>query len=476
MELANRKTAKQYYADPSFENLLTTVFNKYQGLNGVKGNARIIVKTVAEAERLQDYFGNRTRRLIRPGSEVEVHLKIFAEELERGYKLTIPDLYDVLYGKQLLTRHEQKELKLTAWMDLFTKVRQDFKREFNISEEEIQTFNQKTFNWFSRLQAGDAKGYGVLRSTFNKGENAYSDLLDCLSALWHLIIKKQEMFAERGVSTEKITLPAFAAHMTQDSHAFDKKRSLGRLLGHALYDIDMRRVLANETLESDRTVVPEYLLERQVYRNFGVKDDDLSSISHVFVPNLIKGTSPRTLNLREIEEMEHLPRYSALYIVENPSAISHLADETIHFLNKNGLSLEQLPESFPALICTIGQARTASKLFIDKCLTSNPDCVIYYSGDLDWHGLQMMHRIEGQFTAQFHAWRMDVSIYRKYISTRSVALSNEDLKNLGQSSNVLEQEMVKVGAKKVYQELFGKELREDFIEVIHEAVRVEADY
>ncbi|MGW8957375.1 TIGR02679 domain-containing protein [Paenibacillus sp. NPDC055715] len=469
MELLNRKTAKQYYSDPLLENLLKAVFTKYKGQNGVKGNARIIVRSKAEAEKLQNYFGNRVTQLIFPGSEVEVHLAIFSEELERGYGLTIPELYEVLYNSQLLTNREQKELKLSAWIQLFEKVERDFINEFSITTTELEKFSQKTFNWFGRLKNGEGEGYRVLKNISNKGEDAYSDLFVCMSALWHLLMRKNEMLEKQGISTGKIRLPTFAAYVTEDPHAFDKKRAGGRLLWHALHDIDNHKSVFDKIQKNEKTVVPEYLFERQIYRNFDVLDDDLSSISHIFVPNLVRGTSPRTINLREVEEIQQLPKYSALYIIENPSIISYLADETIHFLNKNDLSLEQLPINFPVLLCTIGQARTASKLFIEKCLASNPNCAIYYSGDIDVPGIQMLYGMKEQFTAQFNAWRMDSFIYRKYVAPKSKTLSEEDLKLLRKDEGVLEREMVQIGAK-VYQESFGKELGKDWIEVICGAI------
>ncbi|WP_240419599.1 DUF2399 domain-containing protein [Paenibacillus periandrae] len=471
MELLNRKTAKHYYSDPLLENLLNAVFKKYKGQNGVRGNARFIVQTQVEAERLQDYFGERVKQFIIVGAEIEVHLTIFAEELKQGYNLTITELYELLHSKQLLTKREEKDLKLSAWTKLFVKVEQDFINKFNVSKTDFDEFVLKTFNWFQRLKNAESKGYMVLKNVFDqdKGTNAYWDLLTCLSALWQLLMRKEEMFEDRGISAGKIRLPIFADAVTKDPHAFDKKRSVGRLLWHALYDIDIQRIKMNGDEKNDITVIPDYLFERQIYRNFDVWDDDLSSISHVFVPNLIKGNSPRTLNLREIEEIEQFPKYSLLYIIENPAIISQLADETIHFLNTNGLSLEQLPLDFPILLCTIGQSRTASRVFIEKCLASNRDCVIYYSGDLDVPGIQMLHGMKKQFVAQFYAWRMDTFIYHKYVTPNSKKFSDQDLKLLKEAEGGLKKEMVQFGAK-VYQEAFIKELKMDWIKAIREVI------
>jgi hypothetical protein len=232
-------------------------------------------------------------------------------------------------------------------------------------------------------------------------------------------MRKDEMFKKCGISTGKIRLPMLAAFVTEDPHAFDKSSTLGRLLWSALDDINSRSLKLNGKAESDMTVMPEYLFERHIYRSFNILDDDLSSISHVFVPHLVKGTSPRTLNLREIEEMKSFSKYSSIYIIENPSVISYIVDETIHFLDLNGFSLEKLPTDFPVLLCTIGQARTASKVLIERCLEVNPSCVIYYTGDLDVPGIQMLNNMQEQFSAEFYAWRMEASIYRNYVTPKS---------------------------------------------------------
>lgn len=419
--------------------------------------------TAEEEKALRGFLGVRYKESRFPSADFEKAV------IEAGYSASLLELLELYYGCQLSTKREQKELRLSAWTNLFVRVERDFITRFNVSNIDLEIFIQKTFNWFQRLKEGDAKGYRVLRTVFDRDTNAYSELLTCLSALWYLLMRKDEMFKERAISTGKIRLPMFAAYVTEDPHAFDKTNALGRLLWNALNDINSQSLKLNGNDDSETTVMPEYLSERQIYRNFDVLDDDLSSISHIFVPHLVKGTSPRTLNLREIEEMTQVPKYSSLYIIENPSVISYLVDETIHFLNLNKFSLEQLPSDFPVLLCTIGQARTASKVFIEKCLEANPSCVIYYSGDLDVPGVQMLNNMKEQFSAEFYAWRMDTSIYRDYVAPKSKPLSDTDLINLQGLEGGLVKEMIQIKAK-VYQESFGKKLRSDWIKEVSSVV------
>jgi hypothetical protein len=464
MELTYRKTARQYYGDLHLSNLLHAVFKKYQGQNGVRGNARIRVSSSAEAQRLQNYFGNRINRLIHPGAELEVPLKFFAEELQQGYRLTIPDLYEVLYNEALLTKNEQKQLKEFAWIQLFEKAKQELEQNVGF-DLNYELFCAETFNWFARLKNGAASGYRVLASALNKGDDAAGALLKCAKALWHLFVGKEAMFEALKVNTCKVPIPMFASFVTRNPHAFDRKETAGRLLWYALYDIENQLIKAGEKTINEKLVVPEYMHRRQIYRNFGLWDDDISSFSHVFAPQFISGTSPRTLNLNEILAMKPFPVYSHLYVFENPSVFSHIVDEIVHFLEKNGLSLEQIAEKFPALVCTSGQSRHASTAFIAECLKANPECRGYYSGDLDLPGIHMLLNIQNTFSVNFAAHRMDDITYRQYADAVHLPLSFQDKKVIKKITGDLPKVMVELGVK-VYQEEFAKDLKEDVIDVI----------
>ncbi|NEZ41539.1 DUF2399 domain-containing protein [Paenibacillus alvei] len=191
----------------------------------------------------------------------------------------------------------------------------------------------------------------------------------------------------------------------------------------------------------------------------------ISSISHVFASSFIYGMSPRTLNLREIESHENWPKYSALYLVENPSVFSFLVDETLHYLDMSGYSFEQLSDDCPPLICTSGQARSATKYFIRRSLNANPECEIFYSGDFDLPGVQMLKGMEELIQGKVNVFRMDSDTYRRYIDPDSLPLSKKDKGILSTLNGDLAKTMVEAGLK-VYQESTVGELKEDWIEVV----------
>lgn len=466
MELTYRKTARQYYGDPQLSNLLDAVFKKYQGQNGVRGNARIRVGSSVEAERLQLYFGNRINRLIPVGAELEVPLKVFAEELYQGYNLTIPDLYEVLYNELLLTRSEQKQVKEFAWVELFEKTKKELEQKegFDLHDK---IFCSETFNWFERLKDGDASGYRVLFSALNKGDNAVDALVKCTKALWYLSVGKEAMFKELEINTGKIRIPIFATYLTYRAHDLDWTKIAGRLLWHALDDINNQLIKVGKKAVNENLMLPDYMHKRQIYRNFGLWDDDISSFSHVFAPQFISGISPRTLNLNEVLAMKTFPAYSSLYVFENPSVFIYIVDEIVRLLDRSGSSLEEInADKFPALICTSGQSRHASTAFIMGCLKANPACCGYYSGDLDLPGIQMMSKIQDDtFSVNFKAHRMDDRTYRQYANPDHPLLSFQDKRVLEKITGELPKVMVELGVK-VYQEEFAKDLKRDVIEAI----------
>lgn len=471
IQLANRKTAREYYKDKKLQNLLNAVFKKYHGQNGVRGNAVIEVQSAEEAQRLQDYFGNRLERLIKPGMKIEIPLKYFAEELEKGYKLAIPDLYEILYNVPLLTRADQKQLKESAWEDLFDKVSVSLQNLYSENVGENSILDEESFCWFERIKTGKAQGYMILKSVLNKDkEEANKAFFYCMKALWYLLVDKETMLNQVASVNGKIENPIFANFITKSPHGFDWNKPAGRLLWHALYDIDQHRIKFGKQNANAKLVVPEFMHRRQIYRNFGLLDDDISSFSHVFAYEFTTSLSPRTLNLNEVEAKKHFPFYKSLYIIENPSVFSYLVDEIVNYIDVKGFSLEQIPKSFPALLCTSGRPRDAAKLFVSRCLEVNTECRIYCSWDMDLQGVQMLEDMKEQFYVRIEAWRMDAETYRsKYGNGNNLLLSLQDKKILKEKPDDLSKVMVEVGMK-VYQEEIARDLKNDVLQEIDREV------
>lgn len=399
--------------------------------------------------------------------KIEVPLKYFAEELERGYKLNIPDLYEILYGTPLLTRADQKQLKESAWEELFNQVSIDLQNSHKNFMQKYGALESESFHWFERIKEGKASGYMILKSTINKDKEETNEaLLYCMDALWYLLVDRETMLKNVASVNEKIENPIFAGFVTKSPHGFDWSKPAGRLLWHALYDIDQHRIQSGKQNVNGKLVVPEFMHKRQIYRNFGLLDDDISSFSHVFAHEFTTSSSPRTLNLNEVEAKKIFPFYKSLYIIENPSVFSYLVDDIVNYIDVKGFSLEQIPKSFPALLCTSGNPRSAAKLFVSRCLEINPECRIYCSWDMDLQGVQMMEEMKEQFSVRIEAWRMDAETYRsKYGNGNNLLLSLKDKKILKEKPDDLSRVMVEVGMK-VYQEEIARDLKNDVLEEI----------
>lgn len=466
MESRDRKSAKDYYSDVLFENLLNAVFKKYKGYNGVKGIIKFKVESKEEAIRLQEFFGARLERMIRPGTVLEVPMKFFAEDINQGYHLNIPELYELLYGKVLLTKAERKVLKEQAWHLVFEQAKTNFAK-YTKSNNALSILENKTFNWFKRLHDGKAPGYRVIQHAIRNQANPTELIFYCLKALWYLFVKYEEMLEIKGIHVTWIRLPIFAEFITgNDAHAFDKNFATGRLLEHALEEMCRLRLTSGEIASNDDLLVPDYLRRRNIYQSSGIRLDDVSSRVDVFIIDNYYGKTVRTYSLNELNNRQDWLKPAAnLYIFENPSIFSYLVDETLHFLDTKQIKLDQIPDHFPILVCTSGQAHDAAKVFIDRHLKINPNCKVYYSGDFDTPGLQMVEIL--QRLGNIQVLRMDAETYQNKVHLRNLSLHEHDIRTLKATKGDLPKAMVKA-RKKVYQEAITKELGEDWLQLIEQ--------
>ncbi|MCM3749257.1 TIGR02679 domain-containing protein [Paenibacillus pasadenensis] len=469
MEVRSRKSAKQYYEDPLLQNLLEAIFNKYRGQNGVRGKVNVSVASIDEAIRLQEFFGGRLERLIRPGSTIELHLKVFAEEIAQGYKLNIPELYEVLNNVPLVTNSERRQLQEHAWHTLFEQANNRFANYMGLSASNLK-LEESTFNWLQRLHDGVAPGYRIVQHTMRTNtEDSVEIIFHCLKALWYLFVEDDKMLQDIGSSVPWVPLQIFAEFITErDPHAFDKEFPAGRLLWHALDHIHTEQLKSGRITGNEHLLVPDFMKRRYIYRVSGILADDVSSYMHVFIPDEFYGITARTLNLNELHSSQNWFKPADLYIFENPSVFLFLVNETIHFFETNGIVLEQIPDCFPILVCPSGRARDACKYFIYQLLEFNPDCTIHYSGDFDLSGLQMKVNLEA--LGDIQVMRMDAVTYNEHVHPQNQSLTQQDVTILGGMRGDLPKAMAKQ-KKKVYQEEITKELREDWIQVIKKVLK-----
>lgn len=473
-----RKTAKEYYSQSGFIRLLNEIFKKYIGLERVSGNVKLENLSIEEAETLSGFFG----KLMHPGDELTVPVKKFLQEINRGYKLTIPLLYVVLEGRPLLTRSEQREYKEQQWALLFHRVNEYAKERYHMDLLQGSS-SDAIYNWFNELRQGQALGSRVLQNVLRQDiSKAYEELAYCVDALYYLQNEMETKMQSKGKSFSWVCLPVFATQITDDAHAFDWKRSLGRLFWSALVNIDSRSfqtdsVVSSESLGAIVQVKQTFdeiasMDRRQIYRKAGIKDDDISSDVIVFAQPFTQFSAVSKLTLRQIEMMSVWPEYSALYVVENPSVFSTLVEEAIQILKIKEIPFEEVPPEFPIMICSSGQPSDAVTLFIRNCLLANTQCKMYYSGDFDLAGLQIAIGMEKRFRDAFLHWHMNSEIYKKY-AQKGLVFSEEEKKQLKELqvrwSRDMGIDMEKQGIK-CYHEAIIHELNTDWINAVNQAL------
>lgn len=475
-----RKTAKEYYSQSGFKRLLNEIFKKYIGLERAGGKVQLAHLSAEEAETLSGFFG----QLLRPGDDLSVPVSKFVQEINRGYKLTIPLLYEVLEGQPLLTRTEQKEYRGQQWALLFHRVNEYAKEKYQMDLLQGSS-TDAIFHWFNELRQGQALGCRVLQNVFRQDINkAYEELAYCVDALYYLQKDMETEMQSKGKKFSWIRLPVFATKITDDSHAFDWKRSLGRLFWSALANIESRNLKMEDTFSSESLGALSQLKQtfdeiasmdrRQIYRRAGIKDDDISSDVIVFAQPFTQFSAVSKLTLRQIEMMSVWPEYSALYVVENPSIFSTLVDEAIGILEAKGILFEEVPSDFPIMICSSGQPSDAVILFIRNCLLANTQCKMYYSGDFDLPGIQIAIGMEKRFRDAFLHWHMNSDTYKQY-AQKGLVFSEEDKKQLKEIqvrwSSDMGTDMEKRGIK-CYHEAIIHELNADWINAVNQALEI----
>ncbi|MEB3103197.1 TIGR02679 domain-containing protein [Ferviditalea candida] len=441
----HRAKAKAYFSQPGFQRMLAAVWNRYERLERIGGNAVVRKVTQAESEAINSFFGWNFNE----GDDISIPLVLFEQELRESiFSIGIMELYRLIEGKALLTRAEKQLLSNAEWHRLFDEVRQ-------LSGEEILPI---TNTWLSKLSAGQGVGWRTLRELFRDNHaKAQSSLTIVVRAL-HLL------FAEYS-RMEPIRLPVLAARVSGDAHALDISEPAGRMLVAVLQSMipdeaGQQTAPAGDEDASDQDGSKSLKL-RQLYRMNGILDDDLSSIVYWSVPEYGKPLLRNVWTLRQVEAAEHVPRCSRIYIVENPAVFSTLIDSMSEPLFLTG--------NPPALVCTSGPASAAAIRWLQRCIeVSDGTCSIYYSGDFDVKGISMAQTLQGLFPERFTAWRFDCQTYEDIVGCLpGPSLNGAEISKLQTLSVSWDDQLCKSmsqKARKVHQEAFVDQLVKDWKE------------
>lgn len=200
--------------------------------------------------------------------------------------------------------------------------------------------------------------------------------------------------------SNKLTrLPIFASNLTKDPHFFD----IGQLGGN---------LFINGLAFLGKTKTPENAQEEsELLYSFGILKDEISNYTtissvtayteeglHEGILGFHKSSEPVQLNLWNLSKIKEIHcNYNKIFVFENPAVFSEVLERTL--------------EIRPSLLCTSGQLKLASLVFLDK-LIKNID-KIYYSGDFDPEGIKIAYRLKERYGDKLVLWRYDSEEYEK---------------------------------------------------------------
>ena len=456
MEHKRKITAEEYYSDPNLKRMLNAVFNKYRSYGSSRGKIKLVISSQAEAQRLQTFFGPRVRGLLGVGDQLSMEMSVIEEELGKRFMLTVPSLYEILYHEPLLTKKESLVKADTEWETLFTNVVEKLQNEENINIVD-KAFCELTYDWLYRLWKKETgSGYRILQAGMKDYNAALTSLKICLEALWYLLMDLERLEQVEVKKFNKIYL-SMLANFVEGDHALDDKKTLaGRLFFRALEQIYTQKHRENE-IPDPLEHVPAFMRKRMIYRLYHLQDDTISSIFHKFTLDLYESMKEETVNLSNVEAMDKIETKSDLFLIENPSVFQYLIDCLKDYVNGHKISKEFIRDRFPIIICTSGCFRTAVLEYVRKYIERTPKCRIYFSGDFDRAGIEMMEKLKDYFPQNVYPFQMDTRTYLYGLNGKCREMSEKDREILSEKDSQLAKLMALHG-KKVYQERIAANL------------------
>lgn len=459
MDHGRKITAEEYYSDPQMKRLLEAVFNKYRSYGSGRGKVKLVISSHEEATRLQSFFGPRIRGVVSVGEVLSVDMGVIEEELGKRFMLTIPSLYQLLYHEPLLTKKESIKKADAEWESLFTEAIEKLQSDERINIVD-KSFCDLTYDWLYRLWKKEpGSGCRIVQAGIRDYDRTAGDVVICLKALWYLFMDWERLEQDQTVSSDKIDISFLANYVSEDPHTLDINKTLaGRLFFRALEDNYEHKYCENG--ESDPLkCAPSFMRKRMIYRLYHLRDDPVSSFFHKFTLDIYDSMKKETVNLSNVEEMGGFEVNSNLFLVENPSVFYYLVDCLIKYVKTNNISMELIKDRFPIIICTSGCLRTAVLEFVRRCVNRNSKCRIYFSGDFDRAGIEMMEKLEEYFPQNVSPFQMSSKIYLSKLKGKCRDLSEKDRELLAGKSSELARLMALHG-KKVYQESVASDLWE----------------
>ena len=402
--------------EPGVIRLFQLMKEKYRSLGRVGGSVSIAQFSNEEIETIASLIGQSPHDLQEKG---RVSLLQFDKALQQTIfsPYTFLELLESVLGEKVVTKRLERELK--------EEERTNFVHRLQIQFPQLNW-------WWSWIE----KNRSEYRWIWGLYEKDQATLFQQLITIHRAFLQLPE-----GKIYEK--LPLFAQRITGNPHAFDQNTDMGRLFVHCL-TVDQkvnrnRETYSVQSTEDLNELLSMYFLMRDDLWNFitcrGFYGHTAEG-EHLLFTAAVQTNSVLNVPLKLLNEMVRIrpAKGNQVWIVENSSVCSSLIDA--------------VPDA--PIICTHGQFRLASWLFLDKLI--NEDIVIYYSGDMDPEGVSMADRIKQRYGKHLVIWRMNVDDYQHALSNEEVSARISQLENIQTPELHAVIEQLQIKQKASYQE------------------------
>ncbi|KHE67441.1 TIGR02679 family protein [Halobacillus sp. BBL2006] len=379
-----REEAVAFFRSEPFHRLFDDFRNKYQSLGRIGGSVSIKEYTESEVEAIAGFLGKSPEEVWSSRVSLSAFEKRLLDTKFEG--LSLVEILEQYFGETLVSNAKQAAEKERRLENFF----QTIEVEYPALSFWVKILREKppsTYSFFPWM----------------KEEKSFLALMEQLD----------HAFRTRPSPGQFERLPKFSQRITQDPHAFDGSRPLGKLWIHLL-SMDQETAVP-KTSEGVTELLEAYGLLRDDLMNFvtcaNLLADDGGGVHPVW-REAYKIQLVRNITLRELMTLErvYVPDSERVFVVENSGVCSMLLDEVT---------------SVP-LVSTQGQVKLATWKLFDYLVAEG--VTLYYSGDFDPEGLKMADLMKKRYPDQVVLWRMSVRDYEA--SAPEVEISESRLKKL----------------------------------------------
>ncbi|SES80858.1 TIGR02679 domain-containing protein [Anaerobranca gottschalkii] len=311
-------------------------------------------------------------------------------------KISVKKFLKVFSNTRFSNCNFERVLKLYFNNNLQTK-----KEIQRLKLEEKEGFFQGILDKFSQTPGGnwlakalENKGYGYQRII-----KEYEGDKNNLTIVLEKVIEGLNYLHDFR-SLERLAI--FSSKLTKDPHFFDENTLGGQLL---LYGLGyFKGVPFPENSEEKKELLYCFGLLKDEISNYTVCGN-IQAITaygiHHGIAGFVENNEPIHLNLWNLSSIEEIYcQNKVIFVFENPSVFSEVFVKT--------------QKVKPSLLCSSGQLKLASLVFLDKGVANLER--IYYAGDFDPEGLQIAEKLKKRYGEKLVFWRYDIDNYRISIS------------------------------------------------------------